>query len=83
MQALALLQRSLEIRETSLDPDHPSVARSLHQIADLHAQQGKLSTAENLYRQALEIYESSLGSDHPLVGKELATLSMMYQKQGK
>ena len=32
MQALAPLQRALEIRETALDPDHPSVAQTLHQV---------------------------------------------------
>ena len=32
-QALAPLQRALEIRETALDPDHPSVAQTLHQVS--------------------------------------------------
>ena len=32
LQALAPLQRALEIRETALDPDHPSVAQTLHQV---------------------------------------------------
>ena len=27
------LQRALELRETALDPDHPVVAQSLHQLA--------------------------------------------------
>ena len=27
------LQRSLELRETTLDPDHPRVAQSLHLLA--------------------------------------------------
>lgn len=27
------LQRALELRETTLDPDHPKVAQSLHQLA--------------------------------------------------
>lgn len=50
-QALTPLQRALEIRESALDPDHPSVGQSLHQVAGLYAQQAKLTTAENLYRQ--------------------------------
>ena len=40
-QAAPLLQRSLEIRETVLDPDHPLVAQSLHHLAGLNAQWGK------------------------------------------
>lgn len=77
------LQRSLEIRETGLDPDHPAVARSLHQLAGLHAQWGKVSTAETLYKQALDIYENALGSEHYLVAKELDALAVLYQKQDK
>ena len=50
-KALTPLQRALEIRETALDPDHPSVGQSLHQVAGLYTQQGKLNTAEDLYRQ--------------------------------
>lgn len=82
-QALPALQRSLEIRETGLDPDHPAVARSLHQLAGLHAQWGKVTTAETLYKQALDIYENALGTEHYLVAKELDALAVLYQKQDK
>ena len=77
------LQRALEIREATLDPDHPSVAQSLHQVAGIHAQQSKFTTAEPLYKQAMEIYEGAFGKDHFLVAKELEALSVLYQKQGK
>ncbi|CAL1539739.1 unnamed protein product [Lymnaea stagnalis] len=82
-QALPALQRALEIRETDLDPDDPLVARSLHQLAGLHAQWGKYTTAENLYRHALEICQNTLGADHPMVAKELDALAVLYQKQDK
>jgi nephrocystin-3 len=82
-EALAPLQRALEIRETALDPDHPSVAQSLHQVAGLHAQQGKFSAAEALYKHALEIFEGAFGVDHFLVAKEMDALAVLYQKQGK
>ncbi|KAJ8320207.1 hypothetical protein KUTeg_001794 [Tegillarca granosa] len=82
-QAVPALQRALEIRETALDPDDPIVARSLHQLAGLHAQWGKFSTAEDFYRQALDIYESAYGPDHYLVAKELDSLAVLYQKQDK
>ncbi|XP_076448503.1 nephrocystin-3-like isoform X2 [Babylonia areolata] len=82
-QALPALQRALELRETAVDPDHPIVARSLHQLAGLHAQWGKFSTAELLYRQALDIFEDAFGSDHHLVAKELDALAVLYQKQDK
>ncbi|MBN3315241.1 NPHP3 protein, partial [Atractosteus spatula] len=82
-QAVAPLQRSLEIRETALDPDHPSVAQSLHQLAGVYVQWKKFGNAEQLYKQALEISENAYGSDHPRVAHELDSLTMLYQKQNK
>jgi len=83
IQALAAHQRSLELRETCLDPDDPSVARSLQLQAELHAQTGKLLTAEMLYRQSVDVLEASLGRTHPDVGRALHLLAVFYQKQGK
>jgi len=50
VQAVSSLQKSVEILESVLDPDHPSVADSLHHLASVYAQWGKLSPAEDLYR---------------------------------
>ncbi|KAM9827493.1 nephrocystin-3 [Neosynchiropus ocellatus] len=82
-QAVAPLQRSLEIRETALDPDHPSVARSLHQLAGVYVQWKKYGNAEQLYKQALEISENAYGAEHASVARELESLAMLYQKQNK
>ncbi|MEQ2279247.1 Nephrocystin-3 [Ameca splendens] len=82
-QAVAPLQRSLEIRETALDPDHPSVARSLHQLAGVYVQWKKYGNAEQLYKQALEISENAYGTEHVTVAQELESLAMLYQKQNK
>ncbi|KAE8279813.1 Nephrocystin-3 [Larimichthys crocea] len=82
-QAVAPLQRSLEIRETALDPDHPSVAHSLHQLAGVYVQWKKYGNAEQLYKQALEISENAYGAEHASVARELESLAMLYQKQNK
>uniref|UniRef100_A0A669DTL9 Nephrocystin-3 n=1 Tax=Oreochromis niloticus TaxID=8128 RepID=A0A669DTL9_ORENI len=74
-QAVAPLQRSLEIRETALDPDHPSVARSLHQLAGVYVQWKKYGNAEQLYKQALEISENAYGAEHASVARELESLN--------
>uniref|UniRef100_A0A3Q3VSZ2 Nephrocystin-3 n=1 Tax=Mola mola TaxID=94237 RepID=A0A3Q3VSZ2_MOLML len=81
--AVAPLQRSLEIRETALDPDHPSVAHSLHQLAGVYVQWKKYGNAEQLYKQALEISENAYGAEHASVARELESLAMLYQKQNK
>uniref|UniRef100_A0A8B9DTG9 Nephrocystin-3 n=1 Tax=Anser cygnoides TaxID=8845 RepID=A0A8B9DTG9_ANSCY len=80
-QAVAPLQRSLEIRETALDPDHPRVAQSLHQLAGVYVQWKKFGNAEQLYKQALEISENAYGAEHPRVARELDALATLYQKQ--
>ncbi|XP_027727709.1 nephrocystin-3 isoform X2 [Vombatus ursinus] len=82
-QAVVPLQRSLEIRETALDPDHPRVAQSLHQLASVYVQWKKFGNAEQLYKQALEILENAYGSEHPLIARELDALATLYQKQNK
>uniref|UniRef100_A0A8C5PI97 Nephrocystin-3 n=1 Tax=Leptobrachium leishanense TaxID=445787 RepID=A0A8C5PI97_9ANUR len=82
-QAVTPLQRSLEIRETALDPDHPSVAQSLHQLAGVYLQSKKFGNAEQLYKQALEISENAYGSEHLRVAQELDALAVLYHKQNK
>ncbi|KAG7264553.1 hypothetical protein CRUP_019961 [Coryphaenoides rupestris] len=82
-QAVAPLQRSLEIRETALDPDHPSVARSLHQLAGVYVTWRKYEGAEQLYRQALQITENAYGAEHASVARELEALAALYHKQNK
>lgn len=82
-QAVAPLQRSLEIRETALDPDHPSVAQSLHQLAGVYVHWRKFGNGEQLYKQALEICENAYGPEHSTVARELDSLSLLYQKQNK
>ncbi|XP_014679399.1 PREDICTED: nephrocystin-3-like [Priapulus caudatus] len=82
-QSVTPLQRALEVREMALDPDHPSVAQVLHQLAGLHMLWGKYSTADALCKQALDIYENALGPQHHLVARELDMLAMLCQKQDK
>ena len=78
----------MEGRSTTREESTQAVGRaqqfSCHvQVAGLHAQQGKFSPAEALYKQALEIYSDAFGAEHYLVAKELDALAVLYQKQGK
>ena len=47
--------------------DHPLVATSLNNLAELYRVQGKYTEAETLLKRALGIYEKALGPDHPSV----------------
>ena len=48
-----LYKRALAIREKALGPDHPDVAQSLNNLADLYRAQGRHADAEPLYKRAL------------------------------
>ena len=72
-QATPLLQRALAIYEKVLRPDHPNVATSLNNLAELYHSQGQYADAAPLYRRALAIREKVLGPDHPNVAESLNT----------
>ena len=54
-EAEPLFRRSLEIQEKQLGRDHPDVATSLNNLADLYRAMGRYAEAEPLYRRSLEI----------------------------
>jgi tetratricopeptide (TPR) repeat protein len=59
------LAEALSIRERMLRPDHPNVATSLNNLADLYSVLGRHVEAEPLYTRALAIYGKALGPFHP------------------
>jgi len=62
--------------------EHPNVASSLHVLADLLRQQGKLSQAEPLYREALAIRRKAQGDTNPKVAAEIKALAEVLDAQG-
>jgi tetratricopeptide (TPR) repeat protein len=78
-----LRQRALKVREKALCPDHPDVAQSLNNLAELYRVQGKYNLAEPLYQRGLAIIEKALGPDHAHVGSVCNNLAALYQAQGK
>jgi tetratricopeptide (TPR) repeat protein len=78
-----LLQRALEIRQKTLDPDHPDVAQSFNSLAALYYSQGKYAESEPLYLRALAIWEKVLGPDHPDVARGVNNLAVVYDDQGR
>src|SRR6202521_4695264 len=74
-EATPLAERALAIREKALGPDHPDVAQSLNNLAELYDNQGRNGETEPLYKRALAIREKALGPDHPLVAQSLNNLA--------
>lgn len=65
MEAEPLLKHAIEMRERSLNSNHPDLAGSLNNLGLLYKLQGKLSDAEPFFSRALAIWEKALGREHP------------------
>jgi tetratricopeptide (TPR) repeat protein len=77
-------KEALKVAENTFGPDHPNLATSLNNLAELYRRlQGKYAAAEPLYQRALAIYEKALGPDHPDVATSLNNLALLYYTQGK
>ena len=81
-EAIPLAQQALAIRETALGENHPDVATSLNNLAELYRAQGNYAAAEPLYQRSLSIRETALGETHPDVAQSLNNLALLYQAQG-
>ncbi|MEO1373662.1 MAG: tetratricopeptide repeat protein [Cyanobacteria bacterium J06635_10] len=81
-EAIPLAEKALAIREKVLGKEHPSVATTLNNLANLYQKQGNYAKAESLYQRALRIDEKILGNEHPYVAITLNSLASVYQSQG-
>ena len=77
--ALSIAEKTLEIAEEALGPDHPDVAQSLNNLAGLYHEQGNYALAEPLCERVLAIHEKALGHDHSSVATSLNNLARLYR----
>jgi tetratricopeptide (TPR) repeat protein len=68
------------MHEKAFGQDHPNVAISLNNLAELYRAQGKYSEAEPLYKRALVIWEKVLGPDHPHIATVLENMAEFYRE---
>jgi tetratricopeptide (TPR) repeat protein len=82
-QALPWYEQCLEVTKKRLGEEHPDVAQSLNNLAELYYFQGRYSEAEPLYIQALALRRKLLGEEHPDVAQSLNNLAGLYDSQGR
>ena len=82
-QAAVAEKKALQVAEQNLGPDHPDVATSLNNLAELYREQGQYAQAEPLFKRSLAILEKALGPDHPDVATTLNNLAALYKKTGR
>ena len=77
------LNQALEIFEKSLGQNHPNVATSLNNLAELLRSTNRLSDAEPMYRRVIKIFEKSLGQNHPNVATALNNLAELLRASNR
>ena len=82
-QAIRYYRQVLKLSEAEFSPDHPSVASSLNNLAELNQVIGRYAEAETLYKRALAIREEALGPDHLDVATLLDNLANLLFTQGR
>ncbi|MCP4307664.1 MAG: tetratricopeptide repeat protein, partial [bacterium] len=82
-EAEPLYRRALAILEKVLGAEHPAVATSLNNLAELYRDQGRYDEAEPLYRRALAILEKGLGPEHPTTTIVRANYAALLEQKNK
>jgi tetratricopeptide (TPR) repeat protein len=78
-RAVVVAKKALDVAEQTMGPNHPSVARSLNNLAEVYRAQGQYAQAEPLYQRSLAIREKALGTNHPDVVASLQNLAALYR----
>jgi Tfp pilus assembly protein PilF len=81
--ARTIYERALAIREAAYGPDHPEVAVSLGNLANVQRQLGEPRAARANYERALAIDKAAYGPDHPEVAKTLTQLGVVQLELGE
>jgi tetratricopeptide (TPR) repeat protein len=82
-QAEFWFQKARTTAQERLPAQHPNIAATLNNLAELYRSQGKDNEAEPLYQEALAIDRASLPPNHPQLATDLNNLAELYRSQGK
>jgi tetratricopeptide (TPR) repeat protein len=66
-ESIPMLRRPLKIRRKVFGENHPDMAESLNNLAEVLREQDKYEEAEPLYRKSPDISRKVFGEDHPRV----------------
>ncbi len=75
--------QALELMRKVLGGEHPNVATSLNNLAELYYSQGRYEEAEPLSFQALELRRKLIGGEHPDIAASLNNLAGLYSSQAR
>ncbi len=81
-QAMIVGQQALNLAQKNTEKEHPAIADSLNNIAELYRLQGRYLEAQPLYLQALAIRKNLFGDEHPDIAQALNNIAALYFLQG-
>ena len=82
-EALARGNSARETQEGLLGLNHPDVATSINNLAQIYYRKGDYIRSEELHGRALEIRTKVLGPDHPHVAYSLNNLAALLELKGE
>ena len=74
---------ALTIKLNKLGPDHVAVARTYHNMGNLHMDLGDHQQAKEYYERALSIKLNKLGPDHVDVASTYHNMAILHKKLGE
>jgi Tfp pilus assembly protein PilF len=77
-EALVLYEKSLAIRQQSLPPTHPDLAKSYNNIGNVYSNMGEYSKALSYYEKDLAISQQSLPPNHPDLAASYNNIGLVY-----
>jgi len=77
------LVRANELDEQQFGPDHPEVAKTLHDLATAELRLERLADAEAHLARAMRIFVAAYGERHPMVGATYMALAHLAVRQGE
>jgi tetratricopeptide (TPR) repeat protein len=81
-EALANYQRSLEIREAALGPDHPDLASSYTSLGLVYGSMRREEEARAALERAIALWTETFGPDHLAIAGALSTMSGIDHRMG-
>lgn len=81
-EAERLFTRSLSVKEL-LGPEHPDVATTLNNLAQVYIMQDRDTDAIPLLERSLTIQEKTLDPEHPALRRTLTILADVYRRLGR
>ncbi|CAF1434436.1 unnamed protein product, partial [Rotaria sordida] len=82
-EAIKFYQKSLDIKEKTLPPNHPDLAASYNNIGAVYFNMGEYSKALSSHERALEIKKIALPPNHPDLAASYNNIGAVYFNMGE